>query len=81
MSLLISKSTAKNFADVDSEIDSKIILLPIHKSTAKNCVAADSEISNDGGVISALLLFFLVFADKDCPNHITKDQIIKGTRL
>jgi hypothetical protein len=32
--------------------------MPIQKSTAKNYVAADSKISDDGGVISALLLFF-----------------------
>jgi hypothetical protein len=33
--------------------------LSIKKSKAKNCVAADSEIDSNGGVISALLLFFL----------------------
>ena len=47
LSLSIQKSVAK------------IVSLPIQKSAAKNCVAADSK---NGGVISALLLFFfLVF--------------------
>ena len=41
-----SKSTAKNFATADSEIDSKTTSLPIQKSTAKNCVTADSEIGS-----------------------------------
>jgi hypothetical protein len=43
LSLSIQKSVAK------------IVSLPIQKSAAKNCVAADSK---NGGVISALLLFF-----------------------
>ena len=43
----------------DSKIGNQTMPLSIKKSKAKNCVAADSEIDSNGGVISALLLFFL----------------------
>ena len=57
MSLPIQKSAAKNRVTTDSKITAAVSLL-IQKSTAKNYVVVDSEISNDGGVISALLIFF-----------------------
>jgi len=62
---------AKNYVTTDSKIGSENcvavdVSLPIQKLAARNCVATDSKISSDGGVISALLLFF-VFTMKDLP--------------
>jgi hypothetical protein len=69
----IEKSAAKNFVAADSEFGSKNCVtadsemgsqtmpLPVQKSTVKNYAAAGSEFSNNGGVISTLLLFFCVY--------------------
>jgi hypothetical protein len=60
----------KNCVTTDLEISSQIVSLPIQKSAAKNCVAADSEISSNGGVISALLLFFFFGVYIKNPNNL-----------
>jgi hypothetical protein len=58
VSLLIQKSTIKNFVGADSEIGGKIASLSIQKLAAKNYVAADSEIDSDGGVILGFTSLF-----------------------
>jgi hypothetical protein len=63
-----------NYAAIDSGINNQKLCrcqfrnrqprtfpLPIQKSTAQNYVTTDSKIDSDGGVISALLLFFCFF--------------------
>jgi hypothetical protein len=61
MALPIKKSAAETASLPIQKSAVEIALLPIQKSTAKNYAATDSKIGSEGEVISALLLFFLVF--------------------
>jgi hypothetical protein len=84
MSLLISKSTAKNFADADLEINNKKKKLYRCRFKNRQLKTMSLPIQKLATMVESFRLyffFFLVFTDKDCSNHKTKDQIIKGARL
>jgi len=61
-----SEISNENCIVADSESAATIASLPIQKSAARNYVTVDSEIGSNGGVISALLLFFCVYMPNSC---------------